>query len=254
MKSAKHILDMCIRALDYIPPVDITFGEYLRGLITADSDLVGDDRYNYRVAFVEAFRRRGIYPRNLPTLSVDALRWQGVETDMTSKEYRPIVTQLKRYADRCFYISDREELFQETRNHRLKLHAKLQQIMTPEVAASIGLDPNAAFEVHELRRSMRVGPDGQHKPQVIVGLTQSRQMKIDGSDALHTFRGGSTIVLDLSTTSIQYAIFKRLDSETRLERTRAFLGQAVRDPLRALLLTPKRKEPFALLHSLADLA
>src|SRR5204862_3198342 len=91
-KSAGHVLNMCIRALDYIPPVDITFGEYLRGLITADSDLVGDDRYNYRVAFVEAFRRRGIYPRNLPTLSVDALPWQGAATDMTTKEYRPIVT------------------------------------------------------------------------------------------------------------------------------------------------------------------
>ena len=40
VKSAKHILDMCIRALDYIPPVDITFGEYLRGLITADRRVV----------------------------------------------------------------------------------------------------------------------------------------------------------------------------------------------------------------------
>ncbi|HYH84893.1 MAG TPA: S8 family serine peptidase, partial [Pyrinomonadaceae bacterium] len=74
-KSAQHVLNMCIRALDYIPPVDITFGEYLRGLITADSDLVEDDRYNYRVAFVEAFRRRGIYPRDVETLSVDTLRW-----------------------------------------------------------------------------------------------------------------------------------------------------------------------------------
>ena len=47
------------RALDYLPPVDVTFLEYLRALITADFDLVGDDRYNYRVAFVEAFSRRG---------------------------------------------------------------------------------------------------------------------------------------------------------------------------------------------------
>ena len=53
-KAAGHVLNMCIRALDYIPPIDITFGEYLRGIITADFDLVEDDRYNYRVAFVEA--------------------------------------------------------------------------------------------------------------------------------------------------------------------------------------------------------
>ncbi|MEY2395918.1 MAG: hypothetical protein QOF94_2263, partial [Acidobacteriaceae bacterium] len=54
VKSAHHVLNICIRALDYIPPVDITFGEYLRGLITADADLVEDDKYHYRVAFVEA--------------------------------------------------------------------------------------------------------------------------------------------------------------------------------------------------------
>jgi hypothetical protein len=33
-KAARHVLNMCIRALDYCPPVDITFGEYLRGIIT----------------------------------------------------------------------------------------------------------------------------------------------------------------------------------------------------------------------------
>jgi hypothetical protein len=64
-KSAAHVLNMCIRALDYLPPVDVTFFEYLRALITADFDLVPDDRYHYRVAFVEAFRGRGIYPVNL---------------------------------------------------------------------------------------------------------------------------------------------------------------------------------------------
>src|SRR5262249_31916675 len=39
-KAARHILQMCIRALDYCPPVDITFGEYLRAIITADVDVV----------------------------------------------------------------------------------------------------------------------------------------------------------------------------------------------------------------------
>src|SRR5579885_625689 len=75
-KTAGHFLRMAIRALDYCPPVDITFGEYLRALITADGDLVPDDHWGYRIAVVEAFRRRGIYPRGVRTLAVDALRWQ----------------------------------------------------------------------------------------------------------------------------------------------------------------------------------
>ncbi len=35
-KVAQQILHMCIRAFDYLPPVDVTFGDYLRALVTAD--------------------------------------------------------------------------------------------------------------------------------------------------------------------------------------------------------------------------
>jgi len=38
-RISQRVLRMCIRALDYCPPVDITFGEYLRGIVTADQDL-----------------------------------------------------------------------------------------------------------------------------------------------------------------------------------------------------------------------
>src|SRR6266852_2103668 len=49
-KSARHLLLMCIRAIDYCPPVDITYGDYMRSLITADYDLVPEDDRQYRVA------------------------------------------------------------------------------------------------------------------------------------------------------------------------------------------------------------
>jgi hypothetical protein len=117
-------------------------------------------------------------------------------------------------------------------------------------------DPNkaqAAFEVHAQRRSMRVGPDGQYMLQIIVALTQSRQLKIEGAAEPHPFRGGCTLVIDLSKVQIQYAIVKRIDSETRAERTTAFLTEAMQDPLRWLLLAPS-EESFAALHSLADVA
>ena len=48
---ASQVLTMCIRALDYCPPMDLTFGEYLRAIITADKDLVPNDTRGYRVAF-----------------------------------------------------------------------------------------------------------------------------------------------------------------------------------------------------------
>lgn len=75
-KAASHLLRMCIRALDYCPPCDLTFGDYLRALITLDSDLFPDDPLRYRVALIEAFRTRGIYPHDVRTLSEDSLRWR----------------------------------------------------------------------------------------------------------------------------------------------------------------------------------
>ena len=35
--------EMCIRAIDYCPPVDITFGDFLRAIMTADHDLNPED-------------------------------------------------------------------------------------------------------------------------------------------------------------------------------------------------------------------
>src|SRR6267142_1672486 len=266
-KSASHVLRICIRALDYLPPVDITFGEYLRGLITADFDLVEDDRYNYRVAFVESFRRRGIYPPdiNVPgvdtirTLSVDTLRWQGFDLSelgprekvAVARHYIEVVDQLKRYADSCIYLDDRETLFNETRDQRRKLHGSLRRAFaaTPKFAAGLGIDPAARFEVHELRPALRVAPDGRRIPQVIVSLTQSTVIPRTKDTPAQTFRGGSTLVVDLAATEVRYRIGKNINSPTRRERTAAFMRDVANDPLRALLFAHDRKEPFAALHA-----
>ena len=74
-KAAQHVLTICIRSLDYLPPVDMTFGDYLRALITADMVIVPDDPKRYRLAFVEAFRAHGIYPLDVRSLGEDSLRW-----------------------------------------------------------------------------------------------------------------------------------------------------------------------------------
>ena len=258
-KTAAHILNMCMRALDYIPPVDITFGEYLRGIITADADLVEDDRYNYRVAFVEAFRKWGIYPLDVDTLSVDTLRWQGLDIHIPTDWLNIVAAQFKDYAHKCFYITSRKDLFLETRMQRQKLHGVLSEgfQQAPEIAMQLGLDPQCAFEVHVLRRSMRIGPDGQYLPQIIMSLVQSRPLKSDRITEAVTFRGGSTLIIDLAKLTIKYAIIKRINSEARIdgktreERTAAFLQEAQHDPLQRLLLAPG-KEPFAALHLLGN--
>src|SRR5260221_834501 len=74
-KTAGHFLNMCVRALDYCPPVDITFGDFLRAVITADLDIIPDDDRGYRQDLIDAFRARGIRPGEARSYSEDALRW-----------------------------------------------------------------------------------------------------------------------------------------------------------------------------------
>ncbi len=140
-KAASHVLSMCIRALDYCPPVDITFGEYLRAIITADVDAVLDDQRDYRLAFIDAFRRRGIYPTGIKTLSVDSLRFkvwnigaagaaekllaeaagqQWANADGADAEtqalFDNINTFLRKYAEAIKYVSDRAAIYRMTKD------------------------------------------------------------------------------------------------------------------------------------------
>jgi hypothetical protein len=123
----------------------------------------------------------------------------------------------------------------------------------PEFATGLGLDPAQTFEVHELRRAIRVSPNGRHIPQIIVALTQSKQVKENKKDGTpgHLFRGGSTLIVDLSVPEVKYRIIKNISSNDRQDRTAAFIREAAADPLRALFFAPDRREPFAALHSLA---
>ncbi len=74
-RAATQILQMCIRAIDYCPPVGITFGDYLRGIVTADHAISPEDEYGYRLAVMESFREWGIHPEGLRSLGVENLLW-----------------------------------------------------------------------------------------------------------------------------------------------------------------------------------
>jgi hypothetical protein len=114
---ARRLLNTCIAALDYLPPVDISFGDYLRALITADSDIHPSDAL-VRRAIIEGFRRRGIYPRDVRSMSIDGLTWKEPDEDAVrlvnewlldqkdkvsrmAQEY-PASTERKKYKNKIF--------------------------------------------------------------------------------------------------------------------------------------------------------
>ncbi len=84
-RTARLFSQSCIRALDYLPPVDLTFGDFLRAVITSETDYDPADREGIRDAWMQAFRRREILPDDAPFFSDEALCWPPVCGDLEVK-------------------------------------------------------------------------------------------------------------------------------------------------------------------------
>jgi hypothetical protein len=255
-KVAGQILNICIRALDYCPPVDITFGEYLRALITADRDLVPDDKRAYRVAFIAAFRDRGIYPSGVKNLSPGSLVWE--PPPMPLRNVTSILGEMSLDWDMSV---DRAAAFSASQDNAAKMHRWLvdpAQVSDDELAA-LGLCRSARaltiggisgelgpIEVHSVRPARRIGPDGQSRSDLVVEVTQT--FRSSANDGLR-YRGGCTLLIDLESGEVRYFIRKKVDSEERLAVQQAF-RLTMSDPLSDTYFRKRRDaaEPFAALH------
>ncbi|MCD6062230.1 MAG: hypothetical protein K0R82_141, partial [Flavipsychrobacter sp.] len=116
-KTANHVLRMCIRALDYCPPVDITFGDFLRAIITADASLVADDDRDYRLSFIDAFRKRGIYPSGIKNLSVESLVYSMPDCTDIVDQVRILTTFLREFREEISYVKGRKDIFDINRKY-----------------------------------------------------------------------------------------------------------------------------------------
>lgn len=75
--AADEVLRACLRAFEYLPVLDVDFGDFLRAMVTADYELNPVDRHSRRAAMIEAFGQRGIYPSGVSSLGEEALLWEG---------------------------------------------------------------------------------------------------------------------------------------------------------------------------------
>jgi hypothetical protein len=267
--TARQILGMCIRALDYCPPTDLTFSDYLRALITADYDIVPNDARHYRVAVIQAFRERGIFPRDVRQMSVEGLLWEKPPEEEIG-ELKPIIQKLELSWDLDI---DRRKAFDQSRDNGWRFHqwlvdpARRDRNGTNKTIAALGLiDPGPAkraprtiggiegqinrIEVHSVRPARRVGPDGNVRKDLIVEITQ----KFVPNNGGQAFYGGCTLVIDMYLEEVRYMVRKKLDSPGRLQDNLSFLnGLAAKAGAGSLrsnygILSGATREPFALLH------
>lgn len=256
-ESARQILLICIRALDYCPPVDLTFGEYLRALITADRDVVPEDDQSYRVAFISAFRARGIYPPEVANLSAGTLAWQNAEEFIGDVPdiFKDITIDWSLDADRgTAYRSASEAGRDLTDRLRATLGAKEERSLAVlgvilhggagDVRRTLDgvkgtVSKPRILAVRPLRRQRS---DGRILNYIVVEITQ--RWKPDGSKSFH--RGGCSIVYDADARKVRYIIRKRLGNRRRVEDELAFRQRVNLQPY--FSDDEKSAQPFAMVH------
>ncbi len=285
-KAADQIQRMCIRALDYCPPADITFGEYLRAIMTADLDHVPDDKLGYRTAMLQAFRSAGVLPEGLRTVSVESLVWRETgdirpfepaenDRDWVGEAVDQLRIEWGASPDRETIYRGAERRRWVFRTHLLRAFA--EGLAVPELfGLQRGLqlynadftpkppDPQVPtnFEVHNVRRIRRARPDGGIAMHIVVVIAQRRPERLDPNDKQSPqfwFRGGCTVIIDPVFTEsstgnstggrIRYIISKPMGDRERLKKQREFLGGTTPGTNALYFGALAAREPFAFLHS-----
>lgn len=210
-RVAQNVLQMCIRAVDYCAPVGITFGDYLRAIVTADHDLNSEDPSGYRLAFVESFRQWGIHPEGMHSMSIESLLWPDLATaqDTVSslfmeeqptdspEQVRPSVPPRKTPERlRPWNLeSDRYATWEGIEFNAAVLWGWLMKGKGRALLPSIGLvtdednppptvfrsrsSGSVAVEVHSVRTALRRTPRGATVSDLVVEITQRRRGYFD---------------------------------------------------------------------------
>ncbi len=261
--TAAHVLTACIRALDYCPPVDLTFGDYLRGLVTADLDLEPEAGVNGRVAFISAFRKRGIYPSGVRSLSEESLRWQPPAFSFDKGQLGGLLKRMKLSWNlstgrrRAYEASEQNGAMLWAFLHNLKPKQAVELskdlgvyiVPTPGMPNEIPLRPDGfpIIEIHSVRPARRIGSNGEQLIDLVIEMVQ-RYVETDPlTGAETTFRGGCTILIDLEQERIRYAIRKRVDNANRIAAMKSFAMSAA-NGTSPYFLSDAAEEPFAMLH------
>jgi hypothetical protein len=167
VKSARHLLGMALRALDYLPPVDLEFADVVDAVITADRRLAPDDDHHYRDALARTFAAFGITPPRHRILDQDRLG--NAASPSTTTAYPPDPDCDAALGVRYEHLnlvalrSSPEEVYQFIWNN----------------AAVLGIDVRFPTRVERVLASTRIGPDGLIVNEILADYVQTLQTTAD---------------------------------------------------------------------------
>lgn len=225
-RSGRQVLRMLLRGIGYMPPVDATFEDLVRGVLAADMAVIPDDEWDYRGVLRSAFARL-----NIRTVADDRLDGLAGLEDL---HYPIRLSSLG---------SDPEEVYRFLWEN-------------PRLLKAAAIDPNAPIVVERVRPSQRVGLDGFVVTEIgasfvqMVPLTQreARQrlgLRVTGPVVL---RGGGLLRFDEGGRLSFAALKPVLDSARQQARLDESAGATTVDQSPSTVAA-RRAAVFTHLHS-----
>ena len=219
-KTAQHVLTMCIRAFEYLPPVDITFGDFLRAVVTADYEMVPEDEAGLRGAMIEAFRVRGIYPEDALSLAEDSLLWRSPDEELML----PFEPFEQRLAENARAFDRWGKTVTDGSASAMKKWAVLLVRWARNNAGVLSLHPDFEVSLLGFHTVFRVAPNGQLMVELVAQFSQQHPAtKTDPDYGGVPFRGGTTVIAG-AEGRVRYVIAKPM-SEQRRENQKKYVTQ-----------------------------
>ncbi|HEX2088249.1 MAG TPA: hypothetical protein VHF89_21355, partial [Solirubrobacteraceae bacterium] len=236
-KAAGHLLNMMVRGVDYLPPVELEFEDVVDAVLKADEIVSPDDPHRYRDALRDAFAAFGV------------MRPESRIVDLDRVQRVPVYERMN-YA---VLRSDRDEALR----------------FIWENAEVFDIDRAWHTNVQHVRPAIRVGPDGLIVSEVLAGYVQNveltaaelRERGVESAGAIAPDTrvevwGGGVIVFDQFGRAKLHQT-KRLDDWQRQEsRLHYLVDHGLRDlsGRYGFTLSTPRGQRFAALHVANDRA
>ncbi len=230
-RIAQNLLTICIRAFDYLPPVDVTFGDFLRSLVTADMELSPEDELGTRAALIDGFRLRGIYPEGVTSLAEESLVWEPSGDEFPELEWDAgellnlivdAATQLtnpshsfgtsSRNLNKSWSNSTESQYAEDNKDDTAGIVSGLARVVhryAKDNADRLMLDSKLPIQALGVHPVFRVAPSGRLVIELVAQVAQ--RAPEDASDGPFPLRGGTTLIVSFDG-SVKYAIAKPLAS------------------------------------------
>jgi len=203
--TADRLLSISIRSLDFCPPTDLLFSDFLSAMLTADREISPDDsRFEFRKTILKSFARYGLRP----TSKGDHGVWEPPEGRL--RYDRSHLDSLQR---------DPDEVFRFLWENR----------------KALGVREGADTYVQSVRPAMRVGRDGFVLRETVAEYIQRMRLSASslkslalrtpkGMPADHpvTLWGGGALIFD-EFGRLKVHVRNRIDNAERQNRRLAYL-------------------------------